>query len=362
MLRSAPDPATAPDTAPFSPSDIKDLMWRAAEYQLKSQARDEMTSAGDINFEWVRGVYYTGVMGAYEATNDPRYLEAALKWGASKDWKPDPIDTRHADWQCCGQPYLECYLLKQDPRMLEGIKGNVDLQMSAPKSGREDWWWCDALYMAPPLLARLHAATGEEKYLDFLNAMFWDSHAFLYDTDEQLFFRDKNYFDARTRGGKKVFWSRGNGWVLGGLARVLQYLPSGHRSRAKYEQLFQEMSGKVAELQPEDGLWRPSLLDAEEFATGETSGTAFFTFALAWGINNGLLAREGYEQVVRKGWKGLVGAITPAGRMTYVQGVAAAPGPVNPNDTREYAVGAFLLAGSELLKLIGNENTMGAAA
>ena len=48
---------------------------------------------------------------------------------------------------------------------------------------------------------------------------------YLYDKEEHLFYRDHRYFAKREANGKKVFWGRGNGWVLGGLVEILQALP-----------------------------------------------------------------------------------------------------------------------------------------
>ena len=211
-----------------TPASVLEVMRRAADYQLDLQARDLATSKSDINLEWVRGAFFTGVMALVEATSDTKYIDAASTWGARKNWELDIPDTRHADWQCIGQVYLELYLMKRDPAMLAGIKRNVDAQVAAPRPGRVEWWWCDALYMAPPMLTRLYAATGDRKYLDFLNTMYWDTWDFLYDRDENLFYRDKNYFGKTTKHGEKVFWSRGNGWVLAGLARLIP-VPAGGR-------------------------------------------------------------------------------------------------------------------------------------
>jgi len=181
--------------------------------------------------------------------------------------------------------------------------------------------------------------------------MYWDATDFLYRPKYQLFFRDKNYFNARTANGQPVFWSRGNGWVHAGLARILQDLPADHPSRPKYVELFKDMSDKLIALQQPDGLWRPSLLDPAEFPEPETSGTAFFTFGLAWGINNHLLDRAEYLPHVLRGYAGLVAMVDADGKLTHVQRVAGAPGKVSPGDTHEYAVGAFLQASAELLKL-----------
>jgi len=346
--------STAAVAAPFDTSATLEVMRRACDYNLGLQNADQATSKSDANYEWVRGAFYTGVMGLYEATGDEKYLHAAMDYSTRRNWQLDKPETRHADWQCIGQTYLELFFLKRDPQMFAASQKNFDLQMSNPKPGREDWWWCDALYMAPPVLARMYHATGEQKYLDYLHAMYWDAYDFMYDEDESLWYRDKNYFDKKSKNGKKVFWSRGNGWVHAGLARLIPYLAKDDSNRPRYEKLFREMSNRLAEIQPADGLWRPSLLDPDDFATSETSGSAFFTFGLAWGINHGLLDRAKFEPVVAKSWPALMQAITPEGKLGYVQKVAAAPGPVNADDTREYAVGAFLLAGKEMLRLNGH--------
>jgi rhamnogalacturonyl hydrolase YesR len=235
--------------------------------------------------------------------------------------------------------------------MIEASRANFDRIIANPKPGRVDWWWCDSLYMGPPAFVRMSAVTGDPKYTNFSDQMYWDATDFLYRPHYQLFYRDKNYFNSKTKNGYAVFWSRGNGWVHAGLARILQYLPANHPSRPKYVELFKDMSDKLIALQQADGLWRPSLLDPAEFPEPETSGTAFFTFGLAWGINNGLLDRDTFLPHVLRGYAGLRALVDADGKLTHVQRVAGAPGKVNPADTHEYAVGAFLQASAERLKL-----------
>ena len=103
------------------------------------------------------------------------------------------------------------------------------------------------------------------------------------------------------------------------------------------------------------GLWRSGLLDAAAYPHPEVSGSAFFTFALAWGINEGLLDRKTYEPVVAKAWKGMLTHIYADGRLGSIQKVGAAPGELSPGGSYVYGVGAFLLAGSEVDKLAGGK-------
>jgi unsaturated rhamnogalacturonyl hydrolase len=301
--------------------------------------------------DWARAAFYTGVMATYRTTGNTRYLQAAIQWSESFQWKLAER-LRHADDHAKGQTYLEIYELKKDPAMIRDIRNTFDTLIANPRPGREDWWWCDALFMAPPVLAKLAAVTGDERYLKYLDTMFWDTHDFLYDQEEYLFFRDKSYFNKKTPLGKKTFWARGNGWVMAGTARVLQHLPKDHPSYNRYVELLQQMAAAVKKIQGADGLWRPSLLDAGEVPHPETSGSAFFCYALTWGINNGILNKNDYLPVVKKAWQGLNIYVTNEGKLQWVQPIGAAPDKVTLDNYQEYGSGAFLLAASELYKLL----------
>jgi len=184
-----------------------------------------------------------------------------------------------------------------------------------------------------------------------MDKQWWITTAKLYDKEEHLFFRDASFFDRKSPNGKKVFWSRGNGWVMGGMANTLSHMPRDYPSRPKYEALFTEMAGKLAEIQQPDGLWRGSLIDPEGSPWPETSGTAFFTYALAWGINNNLLDAAKFRPVVDKGWTALNQRIRPDGLLGFVQAVGDRPAESTINNVQAYATGAFLLAGCEMIKL-----------
>lgn len=256
--------------------------------------------------------------------------------------------------------YLEMYNLFKDPNMLKGIKDRFDYILANrstvslhidKQQGKDRWWWCDALFMGPPVLTKLAAVTGEPKYLQFMNEEWWYTTDYLYDTNEHLYFRDENYFDKREANGKKVFWSRGNGWVLAGLARVLESMPKDFKDRPRYEKIFKEMAAKIAEIQPEEGLWHSSLLDPVSYPSKEASGSGFYCYGLSWGINNGYLDEKTYAPAAIKAWQGLVGCVHPDGKLGYVQPIGADPRKVNAEQTDIYGVGSFLLAGSEVYKI-----------
>jgi rhamnogalacturonyl hydrolase YesR len=329
----------------YSRRYISTIMSRVYDWQIKNPVEINERNSN----LWARAAFYTGIMAAYSKTHDQKYLDQAAKWAEGRQWKLGERP-RHADDQSPGQTYLELYLLKKDPVKIAETKSTIDAMISTPKPGREDWWWCDALFMAPPVLARLYAATGDQKYADFLNTMWWDTTEFLFDQDAKLYYRDKNYFGKLTPNGKKIFWARGNGWVMAGTVRVLQYLPN-KPDRQRYINLLRTMAASVSRVQGEDGLWRPSLLDPQEVPIPETSSSGFFCYALAWGINQGYLDRQTYLPVVKKAWQGLIGAVHPDGKLGNVQAIGASPAKLTADDNQEYGSGAFLLAGSEMYKL-----------
>lgn len=304
----------------------------------------------NIKEQWARSVFYAGVMYAYQATGDTAYLNKTLLWGENNKWKRGKR-FRYADDLACGQAYLQAYSATKNPLLLSGIKGTIDSLISDPRPGRKEWWWCDALFMEPPVLAQLGKLTKDETYFRYLNQMYWDSSDYLYSKTDSLYFRDSRYFNTKTKGGKKTFWSRGNAWVISGLVQILSQMPKEQNSYKRFEEHYKEIMLKIAALQQPDGLWRASLLDSEEVPAKETSGSAFYTFAMAWGINNGLLNKSIYLPKVLKAWDALTEAVTADGQLQYVQQIGEKPENVKEGDYQEYGSGAFLMAGSEIIKL-----------
>jgi rhamnogalacturonyl hydrolase YesR len=334
----------------FDPQFIRTKMKNVFNYQLANMNPDWVIAENGGKF-WIGATFYTGVMAAYNATDDQDYREEAIRWSTLNAWQPG-LRPRHADDHAACQTYLDVYFQEQDSSMIRACQANIDAMIENERPGRVDWWWADALYMAPPVLTRLYEATGDEKYIKYLHRMWWDVVDYLYDKEHALFYRDNKARQERTASGKKVFWGRGNGWVMGGLVQVLDYLPTDDPKRVRYEGLLNDMAVALAAQQREDGLWRASLLAPEDFPAPETSSTAFIAYALAWGVNHGVLAPEVYLPVVEKAWEGLNWATTDAGKVGWCQPVGRAPGETQETSTFPYCSGAFLLAASEMLDLL----------
>ena len=338
-----------------APATVLSSMEHVADWQLanpSTHGRTDWTSAaGDAGFMALAGI-----------SGDPKYREAMLAVGETNQWQPG-AKFYDADDHCIGQTYAELYLLYREPRMIKPLRERFDAILAKPTDvqslafvnptakARENWSWCDALFMGPTVWMRLYAATDDERYMNFAVTNWWRTADYLYDKEEHLFFRDSTYFKKREANGKKVFWSRGNGWVMAGLVRVLQYLPMNHPDRPRFEQMFKEMAAKILACQQADGLWRASLLDPETYTQKETSGSGFYTYALAWGVNQGLLDRAAFQPAVGKAWAALNSCVEADGKLTHVQPIGADPKKFTETSTDIFGVGAYLLAGSEVYRM-----------
>lgn len=312
----------------------------------------ELNRATDsFNQDWTFATLYAGFMSVPDEAGGRAYRNEMLRMATKFGWQPGPR-LGHADDEAVGQTYLDLYLQLHDPSMMMPIRSNIDAVMRQPDDPQKPlWWWCDALFMAPPVLVRLYEATGNRSYLDFMDHEWWITSKLLYNETDHLYSRDKTFLSSRERNGRGLYWSRGNGWVLAGLVRVLSVLPADYPSRAKYVAQFREMAEKIAAIQGADGLWRPGLLDPEAYKLPEVSGSAFYTYALAYGVNSGLLNRKQYLPVVKRAWAGLLAHIYSDGRLGCVQPVGAAPGDYIETSSYVFGTGAFLLAGSEVYHL-----------
>jgi rhamnogalacturonyl hydrolase YesR len=311
---------------------------------------------------WTRGVYYEGLMALYNIDKNPVYYNYAVDWGKSHNWGlRNGIKTRNADDQDCGQTYLDLYEIDPQPERIKDIKASIDLMKASGKV--DDWTWIDAIQMAMPVFAKLGVIYKDTTYFDYMYKMYHHSKFVegggLYNKAEGLWWRDKDFVPPyKEPNGEDCYWSRGNGWVVAALVRVMDLIPENETHRAEYLQDYKDMMKALLPIQREDGFWNVSLHDANHFGGKETSGTALFVYGLAWGINKGILDAETYKPALTKAWNALQNdAVHENGFLGYVQGTGKEPKdgqPVsytNVPDFEDYGLGCFLLAGSEVYKL-----------
>ena len=320
---------------------------------------------------WDEAAYHTGNMEAYRLLGTARWLAYSDAWARHNLWQgareKDTSKWKYktygegqdfvlfGDWQICFQTYLDLYEIEGDDYKIARAIEVMDYEVRQPQN--DFWWWADALYMVMPVMTKLYKTTGEVKYLDKLYDNFRWADELMYDKDEQLYYRDAKYIYPKVKtacNGGKSFWARGDGWVLAGLAKVLSDMPVDYCHRDFFVERFRQLAEGVARVQRPGGYWSRSMLCEEDAPGPETSGTAFFTYGMLWGVNNGLLDRAAYEPVIAKAWNYLTTtALQPDGSIGFVQPIGEKPDPtktVDANSQANFGVGAFLLAACEHLR------------
>jgi rhamnogalacturonyl hydrolase YesR len=360
--------ATAPTDGPWRRSDVLALASHVADWQL-----EHMTATPGITSfaaeaanprSWQRGAFWVGMTHLADVTGEKRFAEAIHAQGRANEWKPG---TRpwHADDHVIAQSYLWSAKHGAGNAAITPLRATFDSVLANPPVTHlsfvvaadydqtpclRRWCWCDALFMSPPAWVALSRQTGDARYTTYAMREFWATTDFLYDPLELLFFRDSRFFERRDEQGRKLFWSRGNGWVFAGIANILEELPADDSNRPRLEKLFREMAAKLRAIQKPDGYWAPSLL-ARDNSPPESSGTGFFVYGLAWGVKHGLLNEEIYRDSIEQGWHALARAVAKDGRLGWVQQVSDRPESVAEADTQFYGVGAFLLAAAAIATL-----------
>lgn len=329
---------------------IRKAMQLVADWQLK-RVLDQLPSRS-----WEYGALDIGLMAASRTLKDPRYSHYVASVGEHFKWQLDHTADPANDF-AIAQAYLEIYRSSNNQLIIALLRRRLeeDMQM-ADDSTKPLWWWCDALFMEPPVGAELSKITGDPKYARYVDQEWARTENLLYDPEKHLFSRDASYLDRREENGEKVFWSRGNGWVMAGIVRVLNSLAENDASRKHYIRLLRQMASEIASTQGSDGLWRPGLLDATSYPLPEISGSAFYTYAIAWGINHHLLDLKKYRPVVERAWRGMLTHVYQDGRLGSIQPVGEAPAAYKADSSYVFGVGAFLLAGSELDTMCQHRN------
>jgi rhamnogalacturonyl hydrolase YesR len=371
-----PNTAFAPDQLPSRAAVLPVLEYVAAAQIADMSHHPIQLSTGsnlaEISSNWVAATFYVGAARLARVSEDKatlRFLTATAEhYNYAFRGARAERSLLNADELAIGDLYQELYARRGQQGVIMPLRQRLDFMLPHLNRPRETaaliWWWCDALFMAPPVLARQSALTGDPQYIRAMDKEWRRTAARLWVEQDRLFLRDERFKDQDHlgAGGKSIYWARGNGWVMGGLARTLEAMPAGFEGRDFYTGIFRKMASRVVELQQADGLWRSDLNDPKSFPEPETSGSAFFVYALAWGINHGLLDRQTYQPAVTKGWAALNRHVLPSGLIGAVQKTGDRPVPTRSDEVGPYATGAYLLAGLEVIALDGAAQALPAPA
>lgn len=339
---------------------IKEQISKVVDWQLKNPKAVTMNNKDIPVTDWAYAPFINGMFAASKVTGGDAYIDKLIEISDGADWKL--IHTfAPANDHATPQTWMELFEIKKDSTMIRSTKKELDIYMANAdasdtsltftKPNFHKWSWCDALYMSPPAYVRLAAITGDQKYLDFTHKWWKLISEVYYDEERHLFYRDQAEKQKREANGEPVFWCRGLGWVVGGISRVLQYLPEDDPQREMYVTQLQEMCSSLKDLQQPHGLWAPGLLDPETWSTPETSGSGLILYAMAYGVNEGILDKKEYKDVIERGWIALCKYVKEDGKFIGVQPIGDTPKKYNSEYTLPYGSGAYLLAASEIYRM-----------
>lgn len=360
----------------WTADQVKELITRVNTYW-------QQNNKAETRSFWDPAAYHTGNMEVYKLLKDDKQLDYTRRWAYHNNWsgatEADPSRWKYAnygegkdyvlfgDWQVCFQTYIDLYNLAianggTDADNYFMVKRAKEVMHYEAYSKKDDyWWWSDALYMVMPVMTKMYKLTGDVQYLDKLYENLLYSDRIMLDQETGLYFRDARYVypNHKSVNGKKDFWARGDGWVLAGLAKVLQDLPKDYKHYKFFVDKFQRLADIVAKTQQKDGYWTRSILDPNHAPGPETSGTAFFAYGIMWGVNNGFLAKKDYKKCIDRAWQYISEtAVQADGKVGYVQpiGDRAIPGQtVDANSQANFGVCAVLLAACEYYRYIDNQ-------
>ncbi|MGC1460616.1 MAG: glycoside hydrolase family 88 protein [Terracidiphilus sp.] len=347
---SDPGPLDSSLSPELHSKQIRAAMKKVADWELARVEKQPPSRTWDF------GVLDIGLMAASRTLRDRSYSEYVASVGEHFGWKLERTLNPANDF-AIAQAFIELYRSSRKEEQLTPMRRQYDDAVALLNDPEKPaWWWCDALFMAPAAGVQLSAITGDDTYNAYVDREWGKTEKVLYDKQKHLFSRDASYLDKHEKNGEKIFWARGNGWVMAGIVRVLETLPSDDPLRPHYVALLREMAAEVRSVQGSDGLWRPGLLDAGSYPLPEVSSSAFFTYAIAWGISHRMLDADTYLPVVERAWAGMLTHVYADGRLGCIQPIGEAPAEYEPSSSYDFGVGAFLLAGSELDVLSGRKH------
>lgn len=277
------------------------------------------------HFDWQAGYMMFTMEKLWKATGDLKYFNYLKRYvdqqvddeGNVPDFVPNAIDhfiPGYAILFMYEQTRLEKYK-KAATTVYNGFK-------DYPRNTDGGFWhsakfknqmWVDGIFMGQLFMAR-YAKTISNDMLDFnevanqmklgiVNCM--KTNGLLlhgYDASKSARWADKS------TGQSPEVWSEGLGWYAVLIADVFDYLPQNHPDYKLLMAHLQKLCTGLKNCQDSTtGMWC-QVVDKpyNQSNWNETSGTGMFLYLLKTSIEKGYIAREEFEPVVKKAYKGII--------------------------------------------------------
>jgi len=349
-------------------------------------------SDGNAKWRYTTGLFLSSLLGLWEETADPKYLEyvrnvvdsfieedGTIKTYKMTDFNLDKINS--------GKVLLKLYQITQGEKYKQSAEILREQLRKQPRTSEGGFWhkkiypwqmWLDGIYMSSPFYAEFGLLFDQPENFD--------------DVLKQIKIIDVHTRDARTglryhawdesneqawadplTGCSPHFWGRAMGWYSMALVDILDYLPVEYEKRSQILYILNDLFRAIGKYQDETGLWY-QIVDLGERSGNylESSCTAMFIYSIAKAVNKGYIEKS-YLDVAMRGYNGLLKmmvSIEPEDQISLnnicsVAGLGGDPyrdgsfeyyisEPVVSNDLK--GVGPFIMAGIQLEKMMSHSS------
>ncbi len=264
---------------------------------------------------FLNSVHYAEVCAAFGAVQlarqngDTANLKSLYERYAPLTHQSIARQTHHVDGNVYGILPLSLYQWNHDTTLKAHGLYMADTQWENPLPDGltpQARYWIDDLFMVNALQVEAFKVTGQSGYLNRA-ALFTKKYLDSLQQPNGLFYHGPE---------APVYWGRGNGWVAAGVAILLTTLPDTSRFYKPIATAFTRMMHSLLPFQSPNGMWR-QIIDHPQ-AWEESSCTAMFAYAMAVGINAGLLERKQFDRPIQKAYKTLLAHLDDQGRLTGI--------------------------------------------
>ena len=303
------------------------------------------TRSTKLDWAYEIGLLLEGMLRVYKRTNDQRYLTFIKAWAEYHIAADGTInaDLNSLDNLMPGYTLLHLYKetkIEKFKLAAEKIRKRFD---TFPRNPDSTFWhmtdlngelWLDGLYMGMPFLTSYGNMFGDEKYAYTEAIRQFKLHInYLIDKETGLLYHAYDYDGSESWAlppykRSPYVWGRSVGWVVMGLAEILDFIPSTFPQREIIVEQYKTVLKALAKYQdPTTGLWY-QIVDHQTDAKNwlETSCTMMFTYSMARAIQKGYLDKS-YSKNVDLGYKGVLSKISEdKNKMVFLKDICEGTG------------------------------------
>lgn len=273
-----------------------------------------------LKWMWGEALYTYALSLLDNALGQDRYLDfnrAYLDAHIEKGYRVDQSDTMapgltaFAVLQKADNPQYQQVIdrvldyLKHSERVLDYMPNHLGSSLEGKFYPRSVW--VDSVMMYGVFSSWYGRATGDEEIYDFARRQPALFAKYLQDPQDKLFYHCYWTKKGHTYPKNKIFWGRGNGWVIGGLPLAIDHFRADSEERQQAIDILVKTSAALLPYQRADGFFE-TVLNKPGKTYIESSATALIASGWMQGVADGYLDKA-YLEPGLKAYKAVVDSL-----------------------------------------------------